>query len=98
MRRSSFVEPTGPGTVTLCSDRGRVRPHRVLERRLATRDGDSMGLEAQRGGQHPKLRRHQGTQLHQRTVAPETRAHRHHGAAQPASRSGIRPMTRARAL
>ena len=65
--------------MTLRTGRRRIRPHRVLESRIATAHPGSVGLEAPRSRQRPQLRRHQAAQLHQRAVALETRAHRAHG-------------------
>ena len=79
MSRSSSVGLSGPGTMTLRTGRRRIRPHRVLESRIATAHPDPVGLEAQRSRHRPQLRRHQAAQLHQRAVALETLAHRHHG-------------------
>jgi len=64
--------------MTLRTRRGRIRPHRVLEDRFATAHSQTMGLEAQRGRQCPKLTGDQAAKLHQRPVARQARTHRAH--------------------
>ena len=68
----------GPGEGTLRRCRRRVRPHLVLERAIAIRRVEAVGVEPQRCGQCAELRGGEGAQRHERGVGVEPGAYRTH--------------------